>query len=576
MARRLGFVVMAMCALAVTGCVSMPSSGLVGEYSVTQGSGGSGEQYLQVNVESPAAGWNPVQIVQGFLAANASFANNLQVAREYLTSKDAASWQDGWSATVFSSSDPDVHLVWKSARTAQVTVSGAVEATVGQSGAYIVPQTEHTSQKTFTIDLTSEGGQWRISNAPKTLLLSAADFAADYQSRDLYFLNPAKTSLVADPVYVPVEAARTASDVLLTELVTDLIQQPTDWLASGATKTAFPSNAKVESVSLAGGTATVNLGGQFKASQDLEEMGAQLVWTLIGSNDQPAVNGVQLEINGKPWAPGNSGVSVLQQSSFSTYAPPQGNGSGTFYYLDSQGDVMRKQGPNGTATKVYTANTKHPVRFTSIAVSPNQRYLAAIADGSVYTGTVGGPLVRRSFPGSFTSVSWDAYDQLWMAGNSGVQMATGTAGSSTSVVLIGPGGLPVTALQVAPDGVRVALVLGKTQLTFGAISATGGGIMISQSPFSVTVADITALTWYGANNVIALSGSGAGSVATEYPVNGGASTTIQSFAGMANITASWSYPLISNPASGDMSYNEGINGAWISLGVTGKSATYPG
>jgi hypothetical protein len=573
----LSLVVLVVCALAVTGCVSMPSSGLVGEYSVTQGSGGSGEQYLQVNVESPGTGWSPVQIVQGFLAANASFTDNLQVAREYLTSKDAASWQDGWSATVFSGSGgPEVQQVSKSAHTAQVTVSGAVEATVGQSGAYIVPQTEHASQKTFTIDLTKDGGQWRITNAPTTLLLSEVDFAADYQSRDLYFFSPDMTSLVADPVYVPVEAARTGSDILLTDLVTDLIQQPTDWLASGATKTAFPSNAKVESVSLAGGTATVNLGGRFKASQqDLQEMAAQLLWTLGGSNDQPVVSGVQLEINGKPWVPGNSGISVLQQSSFSQYAPRQGNWSGTFYYLDSHGDVMRKQGPNGTASRVYTANTRRPVRFTSIAVSPDQRYLAAIADGGVYTGTVGGSLVER-FQGSYTSVSWDSNDQLWMAeGAAGVEMTRGTSGSWTPVIME-DSALPVTALQVAPDGVRVALVLGKTQLTFGAISVTGGGIVISQSPFSVTGAEITALTWYGANNVIALSGTGAGSVATEYPVNGGASTTIQSYAGMANITASWSYPIISNPASGDMSYNESINGAWISLGVTGKSATYPG
>lgn len=575
MARRLRFVVMVVGALALTGCVSMPSSGLVGQYSVTQGSGGSDEQYLQVNVEPPGAGWKPVQIVAGFLAANASFANNLQVAREYLTGDDATRWQDGWSATVFSGSGPSVRMDSETKSTAQVTVSGTVEATVGQSGAYIVPQAEHSSQP-IKIDLVKENDQWRISNAPPSLLLSEVDFAADYQSRDLYFFNPSGTSLIADPVYVPIEAARSASDALLTDLVTDLLQQPTDWLGNGATTTAFPAHAKVASVSLAGGTATVNLGGHFTASQgDLQHMAAQLLWTLGGSNDQPVVNGVQLEINGKPWAPGNSGISVLQQSSFSRYAPPQGSQSSTFYYLDSQGDVMRQAGPNGTATKAYTANTKHPVRFTSIAVSPDQRYLAAIAGGEVYTGTVGGPLVER-FQGSFTSVSWDSKDQLWMAeGQSGVEMASGTSGSATSVIME-DGGLPVTALQVAPDGVRVALVLGKSQLTFGAISLTSGGILISQSPFSVTSADITALTWYGAGNVIALSGIGTGSVATEYPVNGGASTTIQSYAGMANITASWSYPLISNPASGDMSYNESINGAWISLGVTGNSATYPG
>jgi hypothetical protein len=65
-------------------------------------------------------------------------------------------------------------------------------------------------------------------------------------------------------------------------------------------------------------------------------------------------------------------------------------------------------------------------------------------------------------------------------------------------------------------------------------------------------------------------------VATEYPVDGGVSTRIQSAPGMANITASWGYPLISNPGNGYMSYNESVNGAWISLTVTGISATYLG
>jgi hypothetical protein len=574
MAKGARFVVMILTVLAVAGCVSMPSSGPVGEYGVTQGSGDTDQQYLQVNVTSPGAGWGPLQIVQGFLAANASFVNGHQVAREYLTDREAASWKVTWSATVFSGTGPKVNVKQVSAHTAQVTVSGAVEANVRQTGAYIVPQTEQGSQ-TFTIDLTKSGDDWRIAGAPSTLLLSEVDFAADYQSRDLYFLNPAKTSLVADPIYVPIEAVRAADpDGLLNELVTDLLQQPTDWLANGATVTAFPGGTKVLSVTLAGGTATVNLSGKI-SQQDLQPIAAQLLWTLGGSDSQPVVSGVQLEIDGKPWTQGNSGVSVLQQSqsAFEKYAPPQGSGDGTFYYLDSHGDIVKQDGPNGAATRVYTQNPSHPIRFTTIAVSPDQRYVAAIAGGWVYTAAVGGTPVRR-IQGDFSSLSWDRSDQLWMAGNSGVEVVSKTSATANPVAV--DTAETVTALRVAPDGVRVALVLNGTTLTFGAISETGSGATIDESPFSVISATITSVTWYGASNVIALSGAGAGAVATEYPVDGGVSTRIQSAPGMANITASWGYPLISNPGNGYMSYNESVNGAWISLTVTGISATYPG
>ena len=46
---------------------------------------GGGQYYLQPIPVPPGHGWTPQQIVSGFLAANASFANGHAVAREYLT-----------------------------------------------------------------------------------------------------------------------------------------------------------------------------------------------------------------------------------------------------------------------------------------------------------------------------------------------------------------------------------------------------------------------------------------------------------------------------------------------------------
>jgi hypothetical protein len=571
--------------LALTGCVSMASSGPALEYKPTQGSGGSGQQYLQAYTVPPGDGWSPMQIVQGFLAANASFSVHHQVAREYLTSREAQAWSPGWSARVFTSV-PSVKLQsggGKTARTAIVTVSGAEEASVSGSGAYAVPSTAQGS-KPIVITLQKSGGQWRISSMSESeLLLSAVDFAADYQSRNLYFFNPARSSLVADPVYVPLDEARADPVRLLKGLVKDLIAQPGDWLSQGATVTAFPAGTKLQDVTLAGGTANVYLTGKAISrapSQILRQLTAQLLWTLTGSGNQPAVASVELSVNGMAWSDG-SGIAVQQEGDYEQYAPPAGSGS-TFYYLDAKGDVLRQAGPAGKAAKVWTIAAKSP-RLTSIAVSPDGRYLAGLSGGSVYIGPVGGRLKQR-VPGNVTSLSWDSSDQLWLAGDPEVEMVPASGGAAVPVAVISSNGTidmaQVTALRVAPDGVRVAVVTQGVGLSFGAVVETPAGrtpmATIMLSPFSVTDSHVAGVTWYGPDNVIAVSGTGAGSVATEYPVNGGTPTPIRSATGMANITASGAYPLIASSANGEMSYNESVSGTWLSLNVTGQSVVYPG
>lgn len=561
--------------LSLTGCVSMPSSGPVLPYkAATQGDGGSGQQYLQAYSEPPGDGWGPVQIVQGFLAANASFAEHHQIAREYLAGTVAQKWDPLWSARVFAAV-PYVRIQsggGKADRTAVVTVSGTVQASVTHTGAYAVPSTTRGSQ-TIAITLVRDGGQWRISSPPNYLLLSTVDFAADYQSRNLYFFNPARTSLVADPVYVPLSAARSDPADLLTGLVNDLISQPADWLSDGATVTAFPHGTRLLGVTLAGGTATVNLAvksASSATSKVFQEVTAQLLWTLTGSGNQPAVQSVVLDVNGKPWG-SSGGVPVQQQSSYRQYEPPSG-AQAAFYYLDSKGDVWRQSGATGKPAKVWAVPAKGP-QLSAIAVSPDGEYLAGLSGGSVYVGRLGGPLQRRA-TGGFTSVSWDSSDQLWLAGGANPEMLRASGGPPVPVTVLTTA--PVTALRVAPDGVRVAVVLSDSELSFGAIVNQQSVVTIVLSPFSVTVPGLSGMTWYGAADVIALSGSGADSVLTEYPVNGGTALKIPTTTAMTSIAASAGYPLIASSANGVLSYDESVSGAWVALDQSGQSPVYPG
>ncbi|MDX6343097.1 MAG: hypothetical protein QOH87_3235, partial [Trebonia sp.] len=75
-------------ALSATGCVSVPTGGPVISYPVTQGTAAQNQPYVQIQPQPPGAGWSPADIVRGFLTASASYGNDPQVVKEYLTPEE--------------------------------------------------------------------------------------------------------------------------------------------------------------------------------------------------------------------------------------------------------------------------------------------------------------------------------------------------------------------------------------------------------------------------------------------------------------------------------------------------------
>lgn len=588
----------------VSGCVSMPSGGPVLSSPITQGPDGQGQHYLQIIPQSPGDGWTPQQIVYGFLTASASFADRQQVARKYLTAEASSKWRPSWSAAVFSGSGPivsgPVFTDSPKNQQAMVTVSGPLQANLSEYGAYAVPSASGTqAEQPTTFKLVKDGGQWRIASVPpRQLLLTSVQFQADYQLRNLYFVDPNGQFLIPDPAYVPLQA--TPADVM-SGLVQDLIDQPSDWL-SGGTRTAFPGNTKLLTpVTVAGGLATVNLGGGIAKAQNpvREQVSAQLLSTLSGSGQgQQDVQAVALYIDGKPWFPPKTPDNPVQNSNSSLTIPT--GASNEFYYLNSGGDVMRKQGAAAAPVQVENIGTG----YSAIAVSPDGHYLAALRDGTLFTGQLGGRLVKRDGTG-YTSMSWDPGDDLWTTSNGEVFVLHGNVTQQSrqspqaapiTVNVLQLNGLPesnaITGVRVAPDGVRVALVVddgsGST-LAFGAIGAMQlqgqareGQPTIAQitlSPFSVSseTASFSGVTWYGPDNVITLGTvpGEEGPVLTEYSVNGGTPTTISSDADIRSITASAGSELIAGTKDGVLLADASTSGAWASIG-SGLAPAYPG
>jgi hypothetical protein len=588
--------------LSLAGCVALPSGGPVVSNTITQGPGAQRESYFQIIPESPRADWDPTQIVSGFLTASADFADDQQVAREYLTSGASDRWRPS-SAAVFRGGGPQVgNWVYPAPDKrdqATVVVAGKLQASLSSSGTYAVPSTAGAQNMSpITFQLVKTGGQWRISSAPPAqLLLTSVEFTADYQLRNLYFVDPKMKFLVPDPVYVPLQATPTD---LMNDLVGDLNNPPNDWLADG-TETTFPVGTKLlQDVSVDGTLATVDLGGAIAKADSTtrEQISAQLLATLSGSAPgQPLVQSVAVDVNGKPWfSPADPGT--VAQHSYSLLTIPTG-ASDSFYYLDSAGNVLQKSGAGGTAV----TREKLGTGFTAIAVSPNGRHLAALKGGSLYTGPLGGGLVKRAGSG-YTTMSWDADDDLWataagdlymLAGNSSQQSAQSAQAVPATVNVVQSNGEaeaePITAVQIAPDGVRVALVIGEgsgTSLAFGAITAQTPGptrpgqpglLQILLSPFSVQggTTSFSQVTWYGPDNVITLgTAPGAqGPLLTEYPVNGGSSTTISPDPDITSITTSAGSELIAGAKGGALLADASTSGVWASIG-NGAAPAYPG
>lgn len=577
----------------LAGCVTVPTSGHVQAVNITQGGASQAQGYLQPIPAPPGHGWRPQQIVAGFLAANASFASNHAVAREYLTGAASRAWQPGWAVTVFGQ-NPVVgqlpaapQLSRAPTSTATVDVTGQVLGNVSDSGQYVISSSaQGTTQERFT--LVRSNGEWRISTLPRRLLLTEADFRRVYQPRNLYFFNPAMQMLVPYPVYVPQEA--TPSD-LVTRLVRALMSPPSGWLL-GAAQTGFPAGTKLlgNQVTLDGGTAIVNLGGAAAIASDttLAQMSAQLLWTLAGSSsDQPAIQSVELEINGRPRTLPGTG-SPVQGIGMYGGDVPSAAGHGSFYYTDDKG-VVRTQsgtaqanGSGGTAVPGQAGSGQKPL--TTIAVSPAGHYVAGLGPGGngLFVGSLSrNGTVTQRMTGAFTSLSWDAHDNLWAVGKGGIWLLPAGGGAALQVSDSLPGGSHVTALKVAPDGVRCALIVSSgsgSQLLLAAVVHTGQQAYLgSPVPISPANGHYTSLTWYDADHVIALSQPPSGPVLDEVAVNGETLLPIPAEQGTVSITADGSAnPLVAGLSSGQMITLASLGGLWSGFVGAGHDPVYPG
>jgi Lipoprotein LpqB beta-propeller domain/Sporulation and spore germination len=591
-------------AVVAAGCATVPTNGPVQQVGSAQNGLSQEQEYSQPIAVGPESGWKPTQIVDGFLAASASFAGDHQVAKEYLDPAAQAAWHPGWAVTVVRGRPTTTSMgpLPKSVPNqpgmrAQVKVTGLPVATITGSGQYQVYS--GSSTKSYDFSLVSINGQWRIDGLPTSqgLLLTDADFQHVYQPRDLYFLSQAGNTLVPDPVFVPQQATNTE---LATGLVKALLQDPTGWLA-GAAVTGFPSHAQpIGQVRIDGQNATVNLGGEHgkpvKATQhQLEQMAAELAWTLATSGPTP-VQSVELELNNRPQRIMNSLYQDPQAYQSWMAAQPAGS---SLYFVGSNSRVQALSGAGQSgaaqdervATVPGQAGSTDTPQLSSIAISPKGTSVAGIAAGgaAVYFGALGpGASLKEWRPtsGSCTSVSWDARGDLWVTADGIVWMLPPNGGSAAPVDVPVPAGAAVTDFRVAPDGVRAVMIVhdgSSSHVEVGAITHSGQAATVQQEPVTIGagVSQPDALSWYGTDDVVVLADSGSSSSAELYeiPLNGGPPTFIATPGAPTSVTATSPIGSVADIViglPGDKIMISTDLGAFQPTRAEGQSPVYPG
>lgn len=660
MANRLGRLIcgVGVAVLSLAGCVSMPDSGPPTSLPANQSATGQNQDYGGLFPAGPGLNWTPQQIVQGFLFASASYYTAGGVVREYMMPDTARSWDPHGSVTVSSTWDVSSPAL-SSSRTGQqatVTVSGEVRAqlngsgqpyasAVGQGGASSTasgkpcPQVSDQGSTCYSFTLVKSAGQWRISQAPRYLLLDEQDFDRTWKPQDLYFFDSARKVLVPDSVFVPIGTSETE---LLNKLAAGLQKGPPPWLSSAnATVNIFPAHIAV-TVIPDGPVAIVNLRGKLTSAdlKSLPAVSAELVWTLTSATvNQSNIQSVQLEVNGSSvFAPGSQ-----NRAKYQGYDPYPSRAA-SFTYVDQGGTAQSKCGstqdvtisssvpvfgnseggeiaacgitvpsapsttPSGSssASKQPSTGKQQPsgksgnknttARYAMVAVSPDGSYVATVAagGGSLSITPLDGHGPAKSYFGpnaGITSISWDRHDDLWLAQPSGVWMVSTANGVADPMPLGG-----VTALSVAPDGVRVAAIVqgaSGNELELFAINASTGDSggkapphggeptspVISTVPLGPGITNAVALTWYDVDNLLVVNQLGVTSQLEEVPVDGRVGQPVTTPQMKPDETMKWIAAgntlniLVAGMSDGQLEVSDGINNPWQNVG-SGAAPSY--
>ncbi len=424
----------------------------------------------------PGVGDSPTSIVRGFVTAGTAFSDNHEVARTFLAAPLSTTWRADVSVQIYDDAlTPAVQLTaldghptdarkvsdaqLSDAQQASVRLSVRRSAAIDSTGLYTEAVAGTVATMKFTLQRVQ--GEWRISQAPNGVLLSALEFGTTFRSFPLWFPDGQHAYLVPDVRWFPVTSA------LSTTLVRALLAGPAPWLEP-AVRSGFPSGTRlaVSAVPTTGDTATVDLTESALSATPADRlaMQQQLEATL---NQVPTVAKVQMTVGQAPFDPSGDTsratnpagepAGQLQRTPYATTTPVYVTADGTLSWLGGR-SLSSSDGVAG----LDVAGAQLP---------------AAAVDGTAFAVLTGGRsrlLYQRAGSAraqtllsgaNLTAPSFDVWGWVWSTPRNGGDAVQAVHPDGTVQRVQAPwlDQLSVLALRVSRDGTRVVVaVQGRT------------------------------------------------------------------------------------------------------------------
>lgn len=423
----------------------------------------------------PLPGATARDVVVGFLGAQSSPEGGHAVARRFLTPDAARTWRDDAGVEVYDAAEP--LAVEQTSNPEIVTVRGRTSAVVSPDGAF----RRRTVPLEDTYRVRCADGTCRIAALEDGLRLTPTDFTRSFQPLPVHFLAPSYADttstghLVADLVWLP----RTDE---AGGLVRALLAGPSSAL-EGSVTSAVPVGTRLLRPVRTGadGTVTVDLSATVRAldARRLEQLSAQLVWTLRSLG--PAFTRLRLLVEGAPVEVEGS-TAAQRAAAWPEYDPERLRSGSPALYLDDR--QLRSLVDGGLAS---SPATEGQLAVDAAAASPDG-FLALLTDvgggrSALRTGPQGGPFDPVRATGVLSSPTWGSGEQGLFLVRDGAVVRLPQQGAPAPVPVVGLD-RPVRRVQVARDGVRVALLVGDAaspHLLVGRLEQDSGGTRVADA-----------------------------------------------------------------------------------------------
>ncbi len=436
--------------LATSACISVPDAGPV--VPVEEEVNSQPEVGIERGAAPPQEGQTPQNIVTGFLRAMTAYPVRTEVARQFLSSAAADTW------------DPRNKIISYAGR-GSLRGTGVVRVDI--QGAHWIDRRgtwqgrRGDGDVELRFPMVQEAEEWRIDKAPDALVVPDTWFHDRYRQASVYYLDPTGSILVPELLFV-------RNDQVTGSLVQALLDGPGPEL-DHVVRSFVPEGLTLGlSVPISDdGLATITLEGDVGplAPVAAQPLIYQFAWTL---RQDPRIRSFSITLNGQAVTLPGFGGTQFSVDLGSEYSPADVAASSSLFLLrdgllqtGDPADSTPVSGPLGrTAYDVrsFAVNLKGDLAAT-VSSDGTALALSSVADDSrPYQQVLSGA-------SNLLKPSWDFAGRLWLVDNGpdGARVSViDTARNDVRVLTTDvPGitGKQVKAFMVSRDGTRLVAVV---------------------------------------------------------------------------------------------------------------------